>query len=473
MQAIIFLMLFKDTRRKEMDQIKENKMGTMPVGRLLFSMATPMIISMLVQALYNIVDSIFVARLSEDALNAVGLAFSAQNLMIGIATGTGVGINALLAKSLGEKKFEDANKIAANGVMLSLVGYVIALLFGLFGAEAYYRFQTDIPEIVDAGVAYLRIVTCYSFGLYFQITFERLMQSTGKTVFTMITQTVGAVINIILDPILIFTCNMGVAGAAYATVIGQIFAAVLGFFLNHFYNREIRMDLKNFRPDLKTISRIYAIGIPSIIMVAIGSVMYYIMSKILIGMNKTASAVFGVYFKLQSIVFMPIFGLSNGLIPILAYNYGAKSKKRMMHALKLSLLVAVIIMILGTLIMQVFPDPLLLLFDASENMLGIGRVALRIISISFIAASLGIMFSAVFQSLGNGIYSMIVSFARQLIVLVPVAYLLSLTGKLEIVWLAFPISETVSLVVSIILFVIIYKRKIKEIENMKIISDID
>lgn len=456
-----------------MDQIKENKMGTMPVGRLLFSMATPMIISMLVQALYNIVDSIFVARLSEDALNAVGLAFSAQNLMIGIATGTGVGINALLAKSLGEKKFEDANKIAANGVMLSLVGYVIALLFGLFGAEAYYRFQTDIPEIVDAGVAYLRIVTCYSFGLYFQITFERLMQSTGKTVFTMITQTVGAVINIILDPILIFTCNMGVAGAAYATVIGQIFAAVLGFFLNHFYNREIRMDLKNFRPDLKTISRIYAIGIPSIIMVAIGSVMYYIMSKILIGMNKTASAVFGVYFKLQSIVFMPIFGLSNGLIPILAYNYGAKSKKRMMHALKLSLLVAVIIMILGTLIMQVFPDPLLLLFDASENMLGIGRVALRIISISFIAASLGIMFSAVFQSLGNGIYSMIVSFARQLIVLVPVAYLLSLTGKLEIVWLAFPISETVSLVVSIILFVIIYKRKIKEIENMKIISDID
>ena len=456
-----------------MDQIKENKMGTMPVGRLLFSMATPMIISMLVQALYNIVDSIFVARLSEDALNAVGLAFSAQNLMIGIATGTGVGINALLAKSLGEKKFEDANKIAANGVMLSLVGYVIALLFGLFGAEAYYRFQTDIPEIVDAGVAYLRIVTCYSFGLYFQITFERLMQSTGKTVFTMITQTVGAVINIILDPILIFTCNMGVAGAAYATVIGQIFAAVLGFFLNHFYNREIRMDLKNFRPDLKTISRIYAIGIPSIIMVAIGSVMYYIMSKILIGMNKTASAVFGVYFKLQSIVFMPIFGLSNGLIPILAYNYGAKSKKRMMHALKLSLLVAVIIMILGTLIMQVFPDPLLLLFDASENMLGIGRVALRIISISFIAASLGIMFSAVFQSLGNGIYSMIVSFARQLIVLVPVAYLLSLTGKLEIVWLAFPISETVSLVVSIILFIIIYKRKIKEIENMKIISDID
>ena len=473
MQAIIFLMLFKDTRRKEMDQIKENKMGTMPVGRLLFSMATPMIISMLVQALYNIVDSIFVARLSEDALNAVGLAFSAQNLMIGIATGTGVGINALLAKSLGEKKFEDANKIAANGVMLSLVGYVIALLFGLFGAEAYYRFQTDIPEIVDAGVAYLRIVTCYSFGLYFQITFERLMQSTGKTVFTMITQTVGAVINIILDPILIFTCNMGVAGAAYATVIGQIFAAVLGFFLNHFYNREIRMDLKNFRPDLKTISRIYAIGIPSIIMVAIGSVMYYIMSKILIGMNKTASAVFGVYFKLQSIVFMPIFGLSNGLIPILAYNYGAKSKKRMMHALKLSLLVAVIIMILGTLIMQVFPDPLLLLFDASENMLGIGRVALRIISISFIAASLGIMFSAVFQSLGNGIYSMIVSFARQLIVLVPVAYLLSLTGKLEIVWLAFPISETVSLIVSIILFIIIYKRKIKEIENMKIISDID
>ena len=456
-----------------MDQIKENKMGTMPVGRLLFSMATPMIISMLVQALYNIVDSIFVARLSEDALNAVGLAFSAQNLMIGIATGTGVGINALLAKSLGEKKFEDANKIAANGVMLSLVGYVIALLFGLFGAEAYYRFQTDIPEIVDAGVAYLRIVTCYSFGLYFQITFERLMQSTGKTVFTMITQTVGAVINIILDPILIFTCNMGVAGAAYATVIGQIFAAVLGFFLNHFYNREIRMDLKNFRPDLKTISRIYAIGIPSIIMVAIGSVMYYIMSKILIGMNKTASAVFGVYFKLQSIVFMPIFGLSNGLIPILAYNYGAKSKKRMMHALKLSLLVAVIIMILGTLIMQVFPDPLLLLFDASENMLGIGRVALRIISISFIAASLGIMFSAVFQSLGNGIYSMIVSFARQLIVLVPVAYLLSLTGKLEIVWWAFPISETVSLVVSIILFVIIYKRKIKELENMKIISDID
>ena len=473
MQAIIFLMLFKDTRRKEMDQIKENKMGTMPVGRLLFSMATPMIISMLVQALYNIVDSIFVARLSEDALNAVGLAFSAQNLMIGIATGTGVGINALLAKSLGEKKFEDANKIAANGVMLSLVGYVIALLFGLFGAEAYYRFQTDIPEIVDAGVAYLRIVTCYSFGLYFQITFERLMQSTGKTVFTMITQTVGAVINIILDPILIFTCNMGVAGAAYATVIGQIFAAVLGFFLNHFYNREIRMDLKNFRPDLKTISRIYAIGIPSIIMVAIGSVMYYIMSKILIGMNKTASAVFGVYFKLQSIVFMPIFGLSNGLIPILAYNYGAKSKKRMMHALKLSLLVAVIIMILGTLIMQVFPDPLLLLFDASENMLGIGRVALRIISISFIAASLDIMFSAVFQSLGNGIYSMIVSFARQLIVLVPVAYLLSLTGKLEIVWLAFPISETVSLIVSIILFIIIYKRKIKEIENMKIISDID
>lgn len=446
---------------------QENKMGVMPVDKLLISMSLPMMISMLVQALYNVVDSIFVSRIDENALTAVSLAFPIQSLMIALGAGTGVGVNALLSRSLGKKDFEKADKTAVNGVFLAVVNYMIFLLVGILVTGPFYLSQTEDVQIVTYGKQYLTIVCCCSFGMYAQFIFERLLQSTGKTLYTMITQSVGAIINIILDPIFIFgylgAPRMGVTGAAVATVIGQIAAGIMAFVINQKKNGEINLKFRGFRPDRQTIGQIYQVGIPSIIMQSIGSVMTYGMNQILLAFTSTAAAVFGVYFKLQSFVFMPVFGLNNGMVPIVAYNYGAQKKDRLIKTVKLSILYAMCLMIAGFLVFQIFPVQLFAMFDASDTMLVIGVPALRIISCSFLLAGFCIICGSMFQALGNGIYSMIVSIARQLLVLLPVAYLLSLTGEVVYVWWAFPIAELMSLGLSVFFLIRIYHKIIKHI----------
>lgn len=459
--------------------VKENKMGTMPINKLLITMSIPMIISMLVQALYNVVDSIFVSQISENALTSVSLAFPVQNFMIAFGVGTGVGINALLSRSLGEKKFEEANKAANNGVFLAVMSYLLFLVLGILFSKSFFQWQTDIKEIVDGGYRYLIICTTCSFGMYGQIVFEKLMQSTGKTFYSMLTQITGAVINIILDPILIFGLfgfpKLGITGAAMATVIGQICGMTVGIYLNKVKNKEIEVKVKGFRPNLKTIKEIYSVGIPSIIMGSIGSVMTFSMNKILLVFTSTATAVFGVYFKLQSFIFMPVFGLNNGMVPIISYNYGARHKDRLMQTVKISIIYAVLIMILGLLIFQFFSKQLLSLFSASEEMINIGVPALRTISISFLFAGYCIVLGSMFQALGRGVMSLIVSVGRQLVVLLPVAYLLSKSGNLNLVWWAFPIAELASVFLSSVGFKYVYKKEIlpldgenKEISKRKI-----
>ncbi len=447
--------------------VQENKMGVMPVNKLLISMSLPMMISMLVQALYNIVDSVFVARIDENALTAVSLAFPLQTLMIAIGGGTGVGVNALLSKALGEKEFEKANKAAINGVFLAAVSYVIFLFVGIFAVTPFYLSQTQDVQIIEYGRQYMTIVCCCSFGMYTQFIFERLLQSTGKTFYTMITQGTGAIINIILDPIFIFGYfgipAMGVAGAAVATVIGQIIAGVFAIIVNQKKNTEISLKIKGFKPDGKIIKSIYVVGLPSIIMQSIGSVMTYGMNQILMAFTSTAAAVFGVYFKLQSFIFMPVFGLNNGMVPIIAYNYGAGKRDRLLKTMKQSILYAVCIMIVGFLVFQLFPVQLFSLFEASETMLFIGVPALRIISLHFLLAGFCIVIGSVFQALGNGIYSMFVSMARQLVVLLPAAWLLAKSGNVNLVWLAFPIAELASLAMTVFFFLRINKNIISKI----------
>lgn len=446
-------------------QTKENKMGVMPIPKLLITMSLPMMLSMLVQALYNIVDSIFVAQIDEYALTAVSLAFPLQNLMIGVATGTGVGINALLSRSLGEKNEKEASLAANNGIFLALVSYLVFALIGLTISRPFFAMQTNIPEIVEYGTQYLTIICICSFGLFMQIAFERLLQSTGKTLYTMITQSLGAIINIIMDPILIFGLfgfpKMGVAGAAAATVFGQIIAMTLALVFNLKVNHEIHLSIKGFRPDLRIIRIIYSVGVPSIIMMAIGSVMTFGFNKILLMFTSTATAVFGVYFKLNSFAFMPVFGLNNGMIPIIAYNYGAQNKQRITATIKMSICIAISLMLVGLAVFQLLPDKLLLLFNASDHMLDIGVPALRTISLSFLFAGFCIVVGSVFQALGNGIYSLIISIARQLVVLLPAAYILAHTLGLNAVWWSFNIAEIVSLVMSAVLLRKIYKEKIQ------------
>ena len=444
---------------------QENKMGVMPVPKLLITMSLPMVISMLVQALYNVVDSVFVAKINEAALTAVSLAFPVQNLMIAISAGTGVGINALLSRHLGEKKFEEANNVARNGIFLGMASYIVMALIGLFGSHLFFTVQTNDPVIIRYGTQYMLIITIVSVGIFMQITFERLMQSTGRTIYNMITQGTGAVINIVLDPILIFGLfglpRMEVAGAALATVIGQLVAVCMSLYFNCRKNPELNINMKGFRPDRTIIANIYKVGVPSIIMQSIGSVMVFGMNKILLIFSSTAAAVFGVYFKLQSFIFMPVFGLNNGMIPIVAYNYGARDKKRIMKTINLSVMIAVGIMILGLAIFQIFPAQLLRLFDASEHMLEIGVPALRIISMRFIFAGYCIIVGSAFQALGNGVYSLIVSVARQLFVILPVAYLFAELFGLHMVWWAIPIAEIVSVVLSSLLFKRIIRQKVK------------
>jgi putative efflux protein, MATE family len=435
---------------------QENKMGVMPVNKLLISMSLPMMISMLVQALYNIVDSVFVAQISENALTAVSLAFPLQNLMIAFAGGTAVGVNALLSRSLGEKNQEHVNQTAMNSIFIFCMTAIVFMIGGLTLSHLFFTVQTTDAEIISSGVQYAYIVVGCSFGLFFQFLFERLLQATGRTFLTMITQGLGAIINIILDPIFIFGYfglpRMGVAGAALATVLGQIIACSLAIIFNIKFNHDIHFHLRGFRPSMTIIKQIYSVGIPSIIMQSIGSVMTFGMNKILITFSTTATAVFGVYFKLQSFVFMPVFGLNNGMIPIIAYNLGAKQKERMFDTIRLARIYATVLMILGLIAFEAIPGVLLSFFNASEAMISIGTPALRIIAIHFIFAGYCIVCGAVFQAVGKGTYSLLTSLIRQLFVLLPCAYILSLFGNINLIWLCFPIAEISSAITSTILF---------------------
>ena len=448
---------------------EENKMGTMPVGKLIFNMSLPMMVSMLVQALYNIVDSIFVAKLSENALTAVSLAFPLQTLLIAVGAGTGVGMNALLSKSLGEKNFKKANDTAANAAVLYILSYILFLILGFSVVKPFYLSQignADV-EIMEMGIEYLSTVMIFSFGLFTQFFFERLLTSTGRTIFSMTSQLTGAVTNIILDPILIFGLfgapKMGVTGAAIATVIGQCVAGIVAAACNHKYNHDVKLSFKGFKPDLKIIGTIYAVGVPSIIMQSIGSIMTYCMNRILIEFSSTATAVFGVYFKLQSFFFMPVFGLNNGITPIIAYNYGAKQRKRMIHTIKLSMAVAFCLTFVGFIAFEAIPQVLLGMFNSSQQLLDIGIPALRIIGIHFLIAWFCIVAGTVFQALGKAVFSMIVSIMRQLFVLVPAAYILAKVGGLHAVWWSFPIAEIISLAVSLTFLIRIYNTIIKKL----------
>ena len=430
-------------------------MGVQPVGRLLASMAIPMMISMLVQALYNVVDSVFVAQISEDALNAVSLAFPLQNLMIAVGAGTAVGINALLSRSLGEKNQAMADRAANTGIFLSLCSFMVFALIGIFLSRPFFLVQAAGEDaIVEYGTQYASICLGCSVGVFCQFCFERLLQSTGRTFFAMCTQLIGALINIVMDPILIFGLfgapRMEVAGAAVATVLGQVIAACIALILNIRCNPDVNISLRQIRWDRRVVVEIYRVGFPSIVMQSISSVMVFGMNKILFSFTKTATAVFGAYFKLQSFVFMPVFGLNNGMVPIVSYNYGAARLDRVKRTVKLAIIAAVCIMAVGFVVFQAIPGTLLSFFSASDEMLQIGNVALRIISFSFLLAGFCVITGSVCQAIGNPIHSLIVSVARQLVVLLPVAWLLSLTGRLELVWVAFPVAELISLTLSII-----------------------
>ena len=451
------------------ENTRENKMGTMPIGKLLANMAGPVMISMLFQALYNIVDSVFVARLSQDAMNAVSLAFPLQTLCIAFAVGTGVGMNALLARSLGEKNMQAVDRAAGTGLFLTLCTAAVFAVLGFSLATPFFRFQTENAQIIAYGSDYVMICIGGSLGLFLQIYGERLLQSTGRTDLSMISQIAGAVCNIVLDPILIFGLlgfpRMEVAGAAVATIVGQFVGAGLGLFLNLKKNPEVQIHLKDIRPHRATVADIYAIGIPSIIMQSIGSVMTYAMNRILIGFSSTAAAVFGVYFKLQSFFFMPVFGLNNGITPIIAFNYGAQNRKRMVKTIKVSLITAFCLLFVGFACFEFIPKVLLGMFSASDDMLKIGVPALRIIGVHFLIAWFCIIVGTVFQALGKAVFSMIVSIMRQLVVLIPAAYILSRLGGLHAVWWAFPIAEVISFTVSTLFLIRINRTVISKIPD--------
>lgn len=447
-----------------------NKLGTMPISKLIWNMSLPIIVSMLVQALYNIVDSVFVSRICEQALTAVSLAFPAQNLMIGLASGTAVGVNALMGRALGAGERERANHIATNGVFLAGVGFAICAILAAFFARMFFAAQTSIDYIVDNGATYLRICCCASLGLFAEIMFERLLQSTGRSILSMYTQGLGAIVNIILDPICIFVLNMGVAGAAVATVIGQFCGCALALYFNLKKNHDIRLHFKGFRPHWKIIGQIYAIGLPSVVMVAIGSVMTFCMNKILIAYHsakETAATAFGIYFKLNSFIFMPLFGLNNGVVSIIAYNYGAQHRRRMTETIKRSTIYASCIMLLGMSIFLSIPGTLLKIFDATDTLLTVGVPALRIISLSFCMAGASIALTSAFQALGKSLYSMIISIIRQLVFLVPLAYILARygagIGNNDLVWWSYPIAEIAALTVSLLFFRHMYKTLIAKL----------
>ena len=449
--------------------LQENKMGIMPIGKLLVNMATPMIISMLVQALYNVVDSIYISQISESAVTALSLAFPVQNLQIGFAVGIGVGVNSLLSKSLGEGNQEAANRTAGNGMVLMLIVTVAFVLFGIFGVRPYFEMQSNVAETVEGGIVYSRICCVMTLGVFMSILGERMLQATGRTFYTMITQSTGAIINIILDPILIHGWlglpAMGIAGAAWATVIGQWVSAMLALYFNEKYNPDVQFGKRYAKLDPAIVKGILTVGVPSIVMNGIGSVMNFGMNQILQGFTETATSVFGIYFKLQSFFFMPLFGINNATISIIAFNYGARKPERIVKTQKIAASAALVLMTAGLLVFQLAPDLLLSLFNPSPEFSAIGRAALRTISWSFPIAAVCISLGACFQALGNGIYSTITSICRQMLVLLPAAYLLSLTGNVNRVWLAYPIAECASAVATCFFFLRIYRQKIKPLFN--------
>ena len=450
--------------------LKENKMGTMPLGRLLTNMAVPMVMAMVIQALYNVVDSLYVSAISESAVTALSLAFPVQNIQIGFATGIGVGVNAVLSKSLGEANREKANRATGNGILLVGIVTVLFIFFGIFGSRPFFEVQSNVAETVEGGVSYMSICCIFGLGIFVEVLGERLLQSSGRTFYTLITQGSGAIANIILDPLFIFGFEplgipaMGIAGAAVATVIGQWLAAILAVIFNIKCNPEIQFGLKYLKPKKETIIPILTVGIPSVIMVGVGSVMNFGMNQILQGFNETATGVFGIYYKLQSLFFMPLFGINNATISIMAFNYGARNPKRITGTLIRSAITAMVIMLIGLAVFQLLPDVLLGMFQPSEEFLRLGRSALQTISLAFPLAALGIAVTASYQALGNGIYSTIISMCRQLVVLLPAAYVLSLSGEVANVWWSFPIAEIFSAAVSLLFFVRIYKKKIKPLK---------
>ena len=460
----------ENTQARPQGALPENKMGTMPVGKLLFQISFPMIISMMIQALYNIVDSMYVSQINEQALTAVSLVFPMQSLMFSVAIGTNVGINALLSRALGAKEFDRVKRIAQQAIFLIIVCYAIMACILFFSAPGFIGMQTSDPLIYEYGVTYMRICGMLCIGVFIQVCMERLLTSTGKTVYTMISQATGAIINIIMDPILIFGYGpfpeMGVAGAATATIFGQIVAGIIGITFNLRVNKEIQLTMKGFRPDGKLIREIYRIGVPSIVLQSIGSIMTFGMNMILMQYlkNATAAAVFGVYFKINSMFFMPVFGLNNGLVPIVAYNYGARHKKRILGVVKVATFAAMVLLIAGTAAFWLIPDKLLLIFNASENMLAIGVPALRIISLTFPIAGYNIIRGSVMQSLGSAFSSMIISLARQLFVLLPSAAILAVIfkdqGGLPAVWYSFFIAEIVALIMTVLFYNKVRKEKI-------------
>ena len=447
------------------DLQKENKMGTMKEGKLLFTMALPIIISMLVTALYNIIDSIYVSQVSESAVTALSLAYPIQNLEIAAALGIGIGVNAYFSKSLGERNQDAVNRAAGNGIFLAICCAVLFALFGFFGARPYFESQSRVQETVEGGIVYTSICCIFSAGIFLEILGERLLQSSGRTVFTLISQGSGSIINIILDPIFIHggfgIPAMGVAGAAVATVIGQWCGAVISLLLNLKFNTDVKFKFSYIRPVKQAIAPILAVGLPTFIMNGIGSVMTFGLNQILQGFQETATGVLGVYFKLQSFFFMPLYGINNAAISILAFNYGAKNPKRIMKTLKIACVVAMIIMVTGFTVFELFPQVFIGMFNPSDKFMEMGCIALRIISISFPIAADCVILTSIFQALGNGIDSAVISLSRQLLVLLPAAWLLSLSGNVNLVWWAFPVSEIASALVSVILFVRLYRKKIK------------
>lgn len=467
-----------------MQSTKENKMGTMPMGPLMMGVSVPIVISMLVQACYNVVDSIFVGMVSDTSLEltAVGLAFPIQNLMIAVAVGTAVGVNSLLARRLGEKNYASANRTASNGVFLAVLSWLVFLAFGLFFTEIYFNMSVPLPTDAGAiaamgqeyannllvrsmGISYTRIVAIGSLAIFVAVVYERLLQATGRSMFSMVSQLSGALTNIVLDPIMIFGLlgfpKMGVAGAALATVIGQFVGMFVGMAFNHFKNPEIQLSLRGFRPNPKTIKHIYQVGVPSIVMQAIGSVMVLGMNRILIAFSTAAVAVFGVYFKLQSFVFMPVLGFNNGMISIVGYNFGARKPQRIRQAVTLAAKVCFGIMAVGTLLFWIMPDFLLGLFSPDAEMLVVGRQALRVISLSFPMAAVSIVFSGTFQALGQGLYSLVMSVVRQLVFLLPLAWVLARFNGLHSVWFSFLVAEVFSLTLGILFFRHTWRNKIK------------
>ncbi len=445
-------------------------MGTLPIPRLLVSMSVPIMASMLIQALYNVVDSIFVAQLSEDALTAVSLAFPVQALMIAVAVGTAIGINALLSRRLGEKNYAEANLITTNGIFLSLFNTLLFVAFGCFGVKAFFSSFVEPGAVMEMGISYTSIVSVASFGVFLGITGERLLQATGITIYSMYSQMAGAITNIILDPILIFGLlgapKMGVAGAAVATVAGQFVSLFLVLYLNVKKNHEISLSMKGFRPSLRVIVEIYRVGLPSIIMQSIGTVMIFSMNKILILFSSTAVSVLGIYFKLQSFVLMPVFGLTSGMIPIVGYNYGARNRDRIVQTIRIACMIALCITVVGLGLFQLLPGLMLdRLFRASEAMMAIGVPALRIISLHFPLAAVSIILSSAFQALGKGMYSLVMSVSRQLLVLLPTAYLLGRFVSLNALWLCFPVAEVVSITMAIFLCRGLYEREIKPLND--------